>query len=122
MTFQGTDWGDLAASLGYKSDYQMFYDLYLGNNLSLSQIAKKIGYSSATIDAQLRRLGLPKRTRGGANNIAKYKRLLHLMDQRYVYQQTSSQLAKLLGCHSSTVWKYKTAQRNVPINYDFDKE
>lgn len=112
MTFEGTDWMDLAISLGYKDDYQMFYDLYISHGLSMSQIGVKLGYSLGTIDRRITRLGIPKRKRGGANNMARYRRLLHLMDQRVVYSRRSEDLGKQLGCHPSTVWKYKANKSN----------
>lgn len=116
MTFQGTDWDSLATSFGYKSAYHMFYDLYIVNSLPFSQIAKKLGYSQAGIYRVITNLGLPKRKRGGANNAPKHRKALHMLDQRLVFNKTTTELAKLLSCHPSTVWKYKSGK--TPIGED----
>ena len=115
MVFEGHDWDGLATSLGYRDEHHMWYDLYISNLFSINQIAAKLGFSPATIAKKIEEAGLPKRSRGGANNAGKMQLRLHLLDQRLVFDSTTPYLAKLLKCNPTTIWKYKTAKRNAPI-------
>lgn len=105
------DWQELADSLGYQDERQLWHDLYHTNKYSVSTIATKLGVSSGTIVRRMKNLAITRRHRGGPNNTAKFRKKLHLMDQRVVFTTPSSELAKQLGVHYVTVYKYKLANK-----------
>lgn len=107
-----TDWSAFASSLFYDSEFDMWFDLYVTHQNSLSQLAEKLGYSSATILARLELYNIPKRSRGGANNKARIGRILHLMDQRVVFSTKSKTLAKKLKANFTSIWKYKRQEKS----------
>ena len=109
------DWDNLATSLGYRDEYHMLYDLYVSNQLSVNQIGHKLGYSAGTISLRLKRNGLPARARGGANNTPRKLLALHYLDQRLIYSTSPFDIAHLLNCRHTTVWKYKTGKKYPPI-------
>ena len=58
------DWSQLIAP-GYKSEYEMLYDLYLVQNKSLLWLEDYLGVSHNTIGRRLKVLGISKaRSRG----------------------------------------------------------
>ena len=103
------DWNRLAEALGYIDEEEMLRDLYEEEGLSYNRIAKKLGAARWTISRRLTLYGIEKRARGGPNNVGRIKNKLHLLDQRLVFRSPLTKIAKLLGGHTTTIYKYKKA-------------
>ncbi len=101
------NWSEMADMLFYKSEFDMWFDLYITKKHSLHRLAEKFGYNHITIKSRLEYYAIPLRSRGGANNTAKYQQKLHFMDQRLVHRLDNKVLASKLKVNYSTVWKYK---------------
>jgi hypothetical protein len=107
------EWDTLANTLGFRNEKHLFDYLYHIEHMSLDMIANRLGVGKATVARRLSLLGIAKRTRGGANNLSKQRWLLHLLDQRFVFQNTSTKLAKLIHTDPSTVWKYRYGRKAI---------
>lgn len=89
---------------------QYYHTLYWTRGLSYTQIAAKTGQSPTKVCDLFRRLQIPRRARGGANNPQ------GRTDQRFRWRgqvTTVSALAKAHGHYPSTV--YKRLRRGFPL-------
>lgn len=62
-----SDWDTTARQLGYPGEKEMWVDLYPKN--SMTQLALKFSKGINTIRARIDYFQIPKRARGGANNV-----------------------------------------------------
>lgn len=115
------DWDAIAKFLGFECERDMYVELYKKQGFSISQISRKLGFGTATIVRRLGMLGVEKRRRGGPNNDAKHKRRLFRADQRIVFSTSNEVLAKMFGIHSSTVYKFKRAMKEVRFGLRSDQ-
>jgi hypothetical protein len=61
------NWDEVATKFGYKDSAEMWTDLYINKQLSVSQLERKFGVSRNPIRAALAASGIQKRGRGGPN-------------------------------------------------------
>lgn len=101
------EWQEMAETLGYEDEFNMWYDLYIANELNTGVLSKKLGVSRVTVCYRMDKLGIPRRGRGGANATGKIKTKLHLMDQRLIYSTSPYILAKMLRCSYEAVYSYR---------------
>jgi hypothetical protein len=101
------DWDELARTIGYSNEKDMLEDFYLEEEMSVSEIARRLGAGTATIARRLSLAGVEKRSRGGANNLANQRRKLFHMDQRISLLADLNLVAKLSGASRSTCYKYR---------------
>jgi len=109
------DWDKYARDLGYEAEGPMLRDLYTDQELSITDIAMKLGVGKITLRNRLILYGIAMRSPGGANNSGKFAYKLHLMDQRLLWSVNDISIAAMLGCSSSLVYKYKRRQRGNTI-------
>lgn len=115
------DWDAIAKFLGFECEREMYVELYTRQGFSISQIAHKLGVGTATIVRRLGEHNIVKRRKGGPNNDAKHKRRLFRADQRVVFSTSNEVLAKMFGIHSSTVYKFKRAMKEVRFGLRSDQ-
>lgn len=101
------NWDERAKLFGYNSEQEMFEDLYVGCDLSIAEIAGRLGVGTATVGKRLNRCNIQPRPKGGANNQKRMGKILHRLDQRVVYFNPTGTIAELLGISNSLVYKYK---------------
>jgi hypothetical protein len=104
---------DTEPCCGYPTKRAMLEDLYVKNQLSIAQIAKRISTGSATIERWLRLLEIPRRSRGGANNTAYLGWNIHRLDPRFVFGSGNRIVAEVIGASTSFVWKYKKGVTDI---------
>lgn len=101
------DWNKIAIELGFTSEKHMLEDFYIREHLPVARIALKLGAGPATILRRLAINGINRRMRGGANNVARLRILLHRMDQRIVMHAPIDFVAHAINSCTSTVYKYR---------------
>lgn len=101
------DWNGLAREVGFRDERHLLEYFYVEERLPISVIAQKLGCGPATVANRLTKHGIPKRRRGGANNSQRLWRKLFRLDQRLVFTTSNEDLALLLHCSASVVYKYK---------------
>lgn len=113
------NWDELAKQIGYGSKRDMLEDMYLTQGLSLSDIGARLGCGTYTVNRHLNMLDINKRGRGGCNGSSYQTRKLFYLDQRIIMTHPLTQLAKLINCSSSLIYKYRrniTRQKEEPWN------
>lgn len=105
------DWIGIARMCGFATEADMLHYFYKVEGLSLKEIGTKLGVGPATLSHRLDKCKIEKRSRGGANNSQRIGKILHRMDQRELFMTKDVELAKRLGAHPSTVYKYKREVR-----------
>ena len=101
------DWNGIARSIGFADEKDMWERFYLEEELPISVIAKRLKKGSATVSSRLALCHIDKRTRGGANNMAKVSKILFRVDQRIIFSKSNHELSTMFGVHESTVYKYR---------------
>lgn len=108
------DWHGIARLCGFEDEKSMLTQFYVVEGLPVSDIAERLNCGPATIANRLTKHQIPKRSRGGANNSQIITKRLFRLDQRRVFGSPEQEIATLLDCSRSTVYKYKrsvTARR-----------
>ena len=101
------DWHGIARSLGYDSEKEMFYDLYIVEEMSLAQIGRRLGFGNTILRRRITACGINLRGQGGPNNLSRLNRKLHYADQRLIFKTPLPQVAKMFKVHAPSVWKYR---------------
>lgn len=57
----------------YESSYELLYDLYVNQYMSMEEIAEKLGVSYMVVRNEMQRLGLPIRPKGRPRFLTKIK-------------------------------------------------
>lgn len=74
------------------------FDLYITQQLPLSEISARFSTTDATVAATLRRFGIPVRLKNGKDHKVKPTQPKSVLEQLYITQQLSThEIAKLLG-------------------------
>lgn len=120
------DWDSLARSIGYANEKSMLEDFYLGEEMAVSEIGRRLGHGTATIARRLSMCGIEKRGRGGPNNTASQKRKLFHMDQRWVMMLDLGVVASMARASKSTIYKFRRSITGGKIseilhNQSFDR-
>lgn len=102
MARQAENWLPIANTLGFLTEREMFEDLYLKQEFSLSQLKGILGYSVWTIRNRLVRSGIPLRQRGGPNNRLGARRLKNLTLEELF--QPAQKIVDKYHVHLSTVY------------------
>lgn len=102
-----TQWNELAASIGFPSETSMWDQLYSTEERSIAELAKTLGYGTATVARRIGICKVKKKGRGGANTPPRvYANMFH-MDQRFVRLAHPEELAKLLDCSVHSVYRLR---------------
>lgn len=118
-------WEELANSIGFivedvlgvernrqvsPSEEAMWQQLYGEENRSISDLAKHLGFGTATIQRRLGIADVKMRKRGGRNMPSRvYEKLFHL-DQRFLALAHPEEIAKICACSIHTVYRVKRVQ------------
>lgn len=100
---EAESWEPIVKALGYEDEAAMLRDLYLGQRMSLKELAKKLGYSFNVVRRHLQAVGIDMRKQGGINRHVSEK-LLKVPDEAFADIHA---LARELNMHHSTIWKEK---------------
>jgi transposase len=103
----GEDWGAKALYLGYEDELSMLLDMYVTKGMSCREIAERVSMGQPTVLRRLRLAGIERRGRGGPQSEQRQWHRLHMLDQRYVFTESLSKLAKRLRVSVSLVYKFK---------------
>jgi hypothetical protein len=101
-----TDWNDLAFSIGFDSELEMFFILYEVKGMSLNKLSRFLGFSPSCISKRLRACGVTTRPKGGPNNDGEIGIKLSHLDPRLVHLSKPQHLATLLSAAEITIYKY----------------
>jgi hypothetical protein len=96
------DWTAMARTLGYETELDMLKGLYLYDQMSISEMAKVLGYSDWSVRRRLVMNQIRMRPRGGPNNAGK-RRLGHLSDDEILNTPTQ-ELMTHYNVNLSTVY------------------
>jgi hypothetical protein len=111
----GTNWDGIAHQLGFKDGKSMFQKYYLGDGMSLDELAKRFNVSPGMIRTHLAKLEIPLKQRGGAN----YRKIVVTADLVADCAKRGSKLvAAELGVSYTALHKalkrFSLAQQTVP--------
>lgn len=103
------DWDVIAEAHGFRTEEEMFRELYIRRGYSVSRVARVLKVSTTTVNRRIGNLGIAKRPRGGANYLPRQKRTLHYADQRVVHYEPLEDVARMFQIHPSAVEQYRNA-------------
>lgn len=100
-------WDTLAQSIGYTDERHMWEQLYKEEGRSINDLARTLGFGTATIQRRLRLSGIERKKKGGpyAPSMVYYK-LFHL-DQRVVYLSEAEDLAVLCDASIHSIYRIR---------------
>jgi transposase len=98
---------------GYPNKRTMLEALYVQEELSISQVSRRIGVSTASVERWLQLLGIPRRGRGGDHGTAKVGWRLHRLDPRVVFCLPIREVARMVQVSQSYVYKFIKAERMI---------
>src|SRR5258707_15646755 len=98
---------DLESIAGYVNKRAMLEDLYITEELSIKQVACRIGVGTATVERWLRLLEIPKRSRGGRNNSTRIGGALHRIDPQGKVSLSLKKVASIVQGRESRGYKYR---------------
>lgn len=100
-----SQWKEIANTLGFPDEPQMWNQLYIIEGRSIAELAKTIGYGSATVARRIDLCGVEKRTRGGQNNPSKLIIALNHLDQRYLRLANPEEVSLLIGSSVHSIYR-----------------
>jgi hypothetical protein len=100
-----TQWKQIAGQLGFADETAMWYNLYLLENRSIGELAKTLGFGTATVARRIGICGVEKRNRGGAQNPSKILISITHLDQRFVRLAQPQEIADLVGASVHSVYR-----------------
>lgn len=105
-------WKELAASIGYTTELAMWEQLYVVEERGIGELAKTLGFGTATVQRRIKLANVERRTRGGAHSISRvYDRYFHL-DQRFVALASGEEIATLCGASPHTIYRLRRKCEN----------
>lgn len=105
-------WEPIAKTLGYPDEKSMLVDLYEKEGLSITDLAKKLGYARNSVRRRLLEYGIKPRSRGGLNNLGMSK-LRDVSDEDLKHARMT---AKKHGVCVSTVFKEAKRRKERECN------
>lgn len=102
-----TEWDQIATSIGYKDEKEMFEDLYIRCGMSIKDIADRTGFSTTAVRRHIKMHNIQTRKQGGPRSVAVQQWRLFHTDQRFVLGQPMDVVAKYLGCSKYTLYNYR---------------
>lgn len=114
-----TDWTPVFSRLGYKSETEMWEDLYIAQGMSITELAKSLGVSRNKIRASLTNCGVPFRGRGGPNH-----QKLEVTDEliEEIKKDGIAAVAKRLRLSYTTVYKRVYQVKGIGADPPHDSE
>jgi hypothetical protein len=106
-----TQWNEMARTLGFEDETSMWLQLYIKERRPIAELAKTLGYGTATIARRIAVAGVMKRTRGGPNASGKTASLIGHLDQRWVRMSYPKEVAEVLGVSSHSVYRVLKEER-----------
>lgn len=107
------DWGSKAIYLGYETEYDMLYDMYVVQEMSAKEIGLRVTMAQPTVMRRLRLAKIDRRTRGGPQASQRQWTRLHMLDQRVVFYLSLNTIAKRMQVSISCVYKFKRMIRGT---------
>lgn len=104
-------WTDLAKTLGYKTETDMWKDLYDIKDWSIGKIAIRLGYSNTVIRRRMALCSIKMRGKGGPNNKGKGKKILDRFDLDFVMNAPVKTVLDKAKVTESTLWRYRRDTR-----------
>lgn len=105
------EWGPLVKRLGYADDTEMWKDLYVEKQLSISQLSRKFDVSRNVVQLCLARAQIKTRGRGGPNN-SRVVLTKELLDE--IRTEGVGPVAKRLKLDYTTLYK-RLYQRGLTV-------
>lgn len=112
MPFEEESWLPVAERLGFKTEEEMLKELYLTQMLSISKIAKLLGYSTFGIRGRLLRADISLRGRGGANTDKNKRSLIGVSDDDLFHSSVAA-LVDWYAVHPCTVSAERKRRRQM---------
>lgn len=106
-TSANEQWTELSASIGFGSEEEMWNKLYVEEKRSIGDLAKHLGFGTATIQRRLEIKGIQRRKRGGANTPARTQEKIFKLDQRFLLFAHPDEIAKLCDCSVHSVYRIR---------------
>lgn len=101
-------WLELATSIGFTSEEDMWKKLYMEDKRTISDLSKTLGYGTATIQRRIAmHITEGRRGRGGKNTPSKVQEKVFRLDQRFVALAHPEEIAKLCDCSVHSVYRIK---------------
>jgi hypothetical protein len=105
-------WNTLAQSIGFETEAAMWAQLYVKEKRPIAELAKTLGYGTATIQRRLRLADIERKRRGGPQTPSLvYNKMFHL-DQRFVCLASTEEIAQLVNASPHSV--YRIRRVNAP--------
>jgi len=109
------DWASVSSKAGFKSEKELFNELYLSRELSVRDIASIIDIPPSTVRFRIKKLKIPMRPKGGPNNVRglrKVENALAMLGEDFEtliskYGGSDRSIAKALNVSINTIMKYK---------------
>lgn len=112
MPYLEESWLPIANTLGFETEEAMLKHLYLEQRLSLSQLAKIVGYSTFTVRERLVRNLILLRGRGGAHGGTAKRSLSHVSDDQ-LFKGEIKELVLAHNVHPSTICSERRYRRKI---------
>lgn len=100
-----TQWKEIAETLGFPDETQMWVQIYKKENRPIGELAKTLGFGPATVARRISLCGIGKRARGGANSPSRVAISIAHLDQRYVRLARPEDIARLIGASVHSVYR-----------------
>jgi len=110
MPVTESDWTGLVKTLGYRSEREMLVDMYGTAAMSLSEIAKVLGFSTFAVRRRLMVHGIRLRERGGLHNAGNRK--LKSVPDEILFGLTTEEIAAKYDAHKTTVWSERRIRKD----------
>lgn len=110
-------WLPTAQTLGFDSEAEMLKHMYIAQGFSLQMMSDILGYSVFAVLYRLRKLNVPIKGRGGANN--RHKNKLKDVSDSDLFTMNAKETAIAYGVHICTVFNERRRRRALlPDNAD----
>lgn len=100
-----TQWKQIAETLGFPDETQMWVQLYTTEKRTIGELSKTLGFGTATIARRIDLCGVGKRSRGGATTPARIAIAVGHLDQRYVRLSRPEEIAKTIGASIHSIYR-----------------
>jgi hypothetical protein len=100
-----TQWKEIANTLGFSDEKSMWEELYVKDKRTIGELAKTLGFGTATLSRRMQLCGIDKRQRGGANSPSRVAIAIAHLDQRFVRLAKPDEIAKLVDASVHSVYR-----------------
>jgi transposase-like protein len=100
-----TQWKQIAETLGFSDEPSMWHQLYAREGRTVSELAKTLGFGTATVTRRMHLCGVDRKSRGGANSPSKVAIAVEHLDPRFVTLAEPRELAELVDCSVHSIYR-----------------